>query len=524
MQVTNVSTAEAVLLAQANGGQPVDTDALLNSLGSAVNGQDVLDLATAIKLAVDSAAEYPLPEGYTSILALASDAEARADFIAAAAAQDAAAFSDTQSAIAGDPALTQPVAAADIPASMTAALLSTDLGFTFNYSNRVSAFGFAQDGTGSLSAGSFNVATTWEVEGSSINVSFAEPVETVSFDVENCGGTIGQVEAHYVSNGLTLNLLSARTLAITETSTISYPGCPSLETRTVTATSARTLLADEDFQPQTDADIAGQTHTFYVYDAGQGDVIAEVADIEADGTGTTRLLGLSFTWALTADGRTIDVSFSDGSEARYRVLRQIDTFVDDLFYEIDTDDGRYVDAGAQIEVDPVFETVIDAANVPGRYYQFGIGDEQAPAVGIKGFRLRFDAGGVGSQEDDILEDGEVVTFDGTNTPSYLTRWAVEEGNLVVRRSYDYVSDAYNCQGGPNCIVFDERVIVPLVESDEGRFYVLELRRSNDNGITESTPRTSLARYYDFEPLAAAKAAKPRAAAAKPQTTRGALPH
>src|SRR6188768_943386 len=49
-QITNVSTAQAVFLQEANGGVPITTDAALQSVVGQVNAQDVLDLAAAIKL------------------------------------------------------------------------------------------------------------------------------------------------------------------------------------------------------------------------------------------------------------------------------------------------------------------------------------------------------------------------------------------------------------------------------------------------------------------------------------------
>ena len=48
-------------------------------------------------------------------------------------------------------------------------------------------------------------------------------------------------------------------------------------------------------------------------------------------------------------------------------------------------------AGASVFADP--ESAVDVTDeaVPGRYYQFGIGDETSANANLKGFRLRFDA-------------------------------------------------------------------------------------------------------------------------------------
>ncbi|WP_028081753.1 hypothetical protein [Solimonas soli] len=495
-QVTNVSTAEAALLRQANGGQPITSAAVLQSLGSAINGQDVLDLATAIKLAVDAAASYPLPEGYASTLDLVNDAEAAQAFVAAAHDQDPAAFAETQTAISSDSSLNQPLSSGAVPATLTAATLSTDANFTFNYFNRVSAYTFNADGSGTLAAGSFSTDISWAVEGSTIRISYAAPIEVTGYDVENCNGTVRQVQARHVSDGATLSLLSARTLASTETEQVTYLDCPSLEARTATTTSARTILADSDFAEIDGADLAGSRITFYVYDAAQHAVKADIAVFNADGSGSADVLGKGFDWSVDAGGRAVTLAFDDGSTGHYRVLRAVDAHADDLFYELDTDDGRFVDAGAAL-VDLDDAEDVDAADVPGRYYQFGIGNEQAPDLPLKGFRLRFDVGGSGAQEDDFY-DGEVHT---TQTPFF---WRVQGDGIAAERTYDIGSDTPNCQPGTaGCIVTDRRWIIPL--AGEGlRKYVLELRFTDTvHGVSDSTPNTALVRFYDYEPLDAA---------------------
>lgn len=520
-QVTNVSTAEAALLRQANGGQPITSDAIKQSLGAELNGQQVLDLATAIKLAVDSSDEYPLPAGVASTLALANDADTASAFVASAQTQDPEAFSQTQAAIAADPALTKPVDAGSVPAHLTAAILSTDAGFTFNYTNRVNDYRFNTDGSGVLASGSFNTAMQWTVDGSTVKVSYAQPIETISFDFVNCNGNIVQSEGHYVSSGETLALISDRTLTSTQTATITYPDCSNLAATTRTTTTATTILEDEDFRQLTTADVANSVQTFYVYDTAQKAVLGDVAQINADGTGLALVSGQSFSWALDDVG-AINVTFANGISGRYRSLREIDTFADDLFYELDTGDGPFVDAGAQVEVDPVFATTIDAATFSGRFYQFGVGNEQDPQPGIKGFRLRFDPGGSGAQEDDYIDvNGNVAVTDETTMPSFAFRWTIDNDNVVIRRTINLSSGSYNCiAGSTDCLLFDERRIVPLVD-DDSRYYVLEVRRLDNDGVTAATPYTALVRYYDFEPLTAT--AKRAAHVAAPVRQRHTVP-
>jgi hypothetical protein len=505
-QITNVSTALAVLLQEANGGEPVTSEAQLNTLVATLNSQEVLDLATAIKLVVDDPVNYPMPDGDTSLLALLADGAARQQFVDQAYEQDPAIFESTQSAIVNDSALTQPVSNETLPTQITAAMLSDASDFSFNYFNRVNSYTFNADGTGVAAAGSWNTEMTWAIEGTSVEVAYTAPVETQSYDIVDCDGTPRQVLAIYRSEGVRLNLLSDRVLAITETNDISYPepgDCSNLEAHQSTTTVARTILNDGDFQELTADDLADSTQTLYVYDEFAG-VTADVADLNANGTGSTWAFGKQFTWEIDDSGRVVVATFDDGTVARYRALASTDFATTDLFYEIETPSGRRVDAGASVYADPELPLAFTSANVPGRYYQFGIGLEGGGDPRLKSFRLRFDADGTGAQEDDFIdENDQVVTLNELNTPWYRFHWNIDGEDLVVQRTFDVAVEQEGCPpGAADCIVYDERRIVPLAK-DGARVYWMEYRRFDSFGITENTVPTTLVRFYDYEPLDAA---------------------
>ena len=397
---------------------------------------------------------------------------------------------------------------------MLGAVLSTEAGFSFNFLNRVRAFEFKADKSGSYSAAAGTTATTWAINGNTIAVSYAQPIETVSFDTENCGGTVRQVEAHYVSSGVSLNKLSERTLALTTAFTISYPDCPALATRRVTATSALTLLVPSDFQPLTAAEVNGAQQTLQLIDPSRGTLASDLATFNADGTGITRLLGQRFNWSLLADGRGVAVTYASGATGSYRILRDFDAVASDGFYDLRSGNTRLVDAGASISADPADPVVVTADRVPGRYYQFGIGNEQVADSGLKGFRLRFDAGGTGAQEDDFRDSQNAVVTSNENTsPNLFFRWAVNpaDNSVVVERRRDDAG-SFRCQSSSaDCRLFDQRAIFPLAVNGN-RFYWIERRRVAAAGqfVTEQTPTSYLSRFYDFEALSAApKAAEIR---------------
>jgi hypothetical protein len=277
----------------------------------------------------------------------------------------------------------------------------------------------------------------------------------------------------------------------------------------------------------------GQAQTIYVWDSTKSEVVADVATISADGTGEALLTGLTFEWAYNADGgpeeegKIVQVEFSNGTQAQYLSIRDIDDLASDLFWEINTPNGDVLmGAGASIFADPDYAvTEVTEADVVGRFYQFGVGEEVSGDSRLKGFRMRFDAGGTGAQEEDYIDgSGNVVILDEESPDNAFRafRWSIVPDNgvvgveVVVRRTWDTVNEEYNCvyDNGvtPSCVLFDERRIMPIVVNDTGRYYWIEVRRSDDLEVTEETPATHLARFYDYEPLEAEQAvsmAKPR---------------
>lgn len=506
-QITNVSTAQAVLIKEASGGSPITSDEILRTLSATLDSQEVLDLATAIKLYVDESDDYPMPPGETSLLALMSDAGTRAQFVDDTYDQNPTTFASTQTAIVTDETLTQPVSTDAVPAKLTLAMLS-NAEFAFNYFNRVYSYTFNTDGTGTATAGSWRVNTTWAVNGSSVDITYGETVHVESY--ETCPAVPGQVPAEYTSDGAKLTLLSDRVVAVTETNHITYPDYCNLAPRTETRTVARTVLHDEDFEQIETADLADTTQSIYVYDDAAG-VTADIADLHADGSGTTWAFGKEFTWALDSTGRIVTATFTDGTVAKFRSLREVDDVMTDLFFEIQTAGGSYVDAGASVFADPDAPLTFTPNNMVGRFYQFGIGDEISRDPRQKGFRLLFDNDGTGSQETDYIDgDDELVTEDGSIAASYNFHWDIDGEDVVVQRTFNVALDYYdNCAFGSSmdCVLWDERRLVPLaaLEGAAGpRVYWMEYRRLAPPGgvVNENTVPTTLVRFYDYEPLVA----------------------
>lgn len=114
--VTNVTTAAALLAAAANGGQEPATPEELQAAETAVDAETLLELAAVIKLLVDDA-DYSLPDGTESLLAFAGDSAAVEDFIAAVeASEDGSALQRTIEEILDDASLLPGFTASQLPA------------------------------------------------------------------------------------------------------------------------------------------------------------------------------------------------------------------------------------------------------------------------------------------------------------------------------------------------------------------------------------------------------------------------
>ena len=112
VNVSNLSTAQYLLLAEANGGEPVGSDEELLPLTQNLDIDQLLELAAVIKLVVDGG--VALPAGTTDALALVSDPTALAAFIAGL---DAAQLDTAIDEVAQDPALTPGYRPGSVPAS-----------------------------------------------------------------------------------------------------------------------------------------------------------------------------------------------------------------------------------------------------------------------------------------------------------------------------------------------------------------------------------------------------------------------
>jgi hypothetical protein len=526
-QITNVSTALAVLLREANGGQPVTSETLIQTLSAKLNSQDLLDLATAIKLLVDEAADYPMPNGQTSMSALLSNTDLREQLVDAAYVLDRPTFVATQNAIVNDATVIKPIPPTTVPSNVIASTLPTNLPYTYSGGDRAVAYTFNADGTGSASTSNWYRNTTWSVTGGSVQISYQTPVDLFGYERGTCTGpsygyAVQELDVDYTIHGATLRQLSDRMLAITEDRQITYRECgPSGVTERVTV--ARTIVDSSNTQSIDVAELRDTTRTLWVYDdfsdVADGNyavltVMPDVADLLANGTGTTRVFSKQFTWALDASGKVITATFTDGTVAKYRWLREVEDVATDVLYDVALPTGkRAVGAGVSIQADRPQRFWFTYENSLGRHYWLGVGEEGAPPT-RKGFRYRLDVNAAGSREDELVDqNGNIQVVDVNQRSSSALFWGFTNSQTleIFRTRND--QGTYNCSlGTPFCVVYDQRSHFPLT-NDGARTYSLVLYRSDRFGVNASSRRSTYIAMYDYEPFSgSASSSKPMAAA------------
>ncbi len=192
------------------------------------------------------------------------------------------------------------------------------------------------------------------------------------------------------------------------------------------------------------AELRDTTRTVWVYDAFSDDpefedtsivkVMPDIAELHADGTGTTRVFDKQFTWALDASGKVVTATFTDGTVAKYRSLRDVDAVATDVLYDLSLPTGKHtVGAGVSLLANPAQPFAFTPNNVVGRLYWLGVG-ETGVALELKGYGYRFDPNGTGSAEDDYIDEaGNAEVWDVNQVSNWRQFWHISNQELIIER-------------------------------------------------------------------------------------------
>jgi hypothetical protein len=491
--VSVLSTAEAVLIEEGE-----DAGAKAFTFGDGVDPEEALTLAAALRLAVIDRQRFPLPSGATTTLELARSQQVRETFIAGIETDEPDDLEQAKVALVTDPDVVGPADPARVPAEILAAQLRIGGDYPFNRSGLVSGFELDAGGTGRYFSNQPTVSMSWSIDGTKVRVSFDEPVVATSFEMVDCdgSGTITQRASQVVTEGIDIVLLAPRAVSLTSSETITTPNCPAVQPRTEVRTVAATVLTDANLQSFAAGDVSGKTFAIPVLVEAAGaftQLPADLLSFAADGGGSGQFSAGGFSWN-AADG-AIAVSYGDGISGTYRPVQGFDAASRAVLVDFSSPSGRYADLDLALLRDPAVGFV--ASEIPARYFQYGVGVENGRDERLEGFRLRFDAGGSGAQEDDFVNANDEVVV---SEDPYAFRWALQNGELVLRRYAEAETFAPDCDPQTQaCVLFDERILVPVNRIGE-RFYWLERRRIDNSGVDASDPQGFLSRFYDRVPL------------------------
>ncbi len=244
--VTNITTAEAVLTAQALGRTPASSADIAAAQGQFSSAQTI-QMATAIKLVAD--AGVALPSGSADTLALVSNPSTYSSFVTTQVSNNATVFYDTQAAVVADPAIAvAPPAPAAGAADVTLVLtLGQGAG-----ASGVTLLTLKADHTAVISDAPSQTAT-WTSDGSQTVVTYDKPQTHVTFLVASDGN---QWNATETDTAFKLRQLGADTATLAVVGGTTFTQGPDIGKTTVLPDSWVTETLVTKTQAFTAADVA----------------------------------------------------------------------------------------------------------------------------------------------------------------------------------------------------------------------------------------------------------------------------
>jgi len=488
VNVTNLSTAKAVLMIQANGGNDITDDATLTTAESNVSGDDLLYLATVIKLIVDGG--YTLPTGVTSTLDLVKDSTKTDAFVTAVDADDATAFETQYNNIVSDPKLVAAFTAANVPATLFTLYVSSNdnESETYRTVNRGKSWAFGTGGRGTRSdAENASVGFDWTVTGGKIVITYDAPLASAG----NCTHPdVDTGELFYcesTTTGTTMTMLvdgaTADTLLLSSTGETIYPDDAGLaQPIAMTGGSTNLGLQKSAAIPFTAEEVPGRwiTTTTGRADPSLSGVMYTALDtgfveFASDGSGTRMATDYSdpeaFTWSIT--GGVLKVAYVGGDTVHYYRLRHDGDVYDTLALMTRHEEGnQHSEAGLMLEVEVDRLPLLALEDIPGRYTLYEVEND---------FSIRFDETGTGNNE--FYNESGPFNSNGFS-------WTLRE-DYVVSMSYNWDPGAGNvatCIDPATCHHWMDRLWYPAAYNDvTGRVYVLEIQQyyAYDDAAVES---------------------------------------
>lgn len=471
VQVSRLSTALAYLLQLANGGVAVVGEAQLQAAHGAIDTDELLWMAAAIKLVADGT--YPLPAGVTDTLELISDTDAYRTFLDGAYFNRPEQLRDALFGTLSDPDVRLVDGDAAVAGART--LLAASMGGNIRTGiSEGQQLELRADGSGRYldALGIGDPTLTWTFVDGMAQGLLAEP-RSIERSTWMGQEMVREIQALW---RVDLSVLvpggpDGRDLvAVARHYTTEYPDLP--ERPMERSTHVTTFLGYTEGVvevPFVASEFPGiralPLHSPEVYggpDVVLADVTYALHQFNAGGSGTILGLGEAFSWWLHDDGRLV-IHYADGEMAKVRRLFRDGRKGDGVLSVQELPGGR---EKVMYSLSSVRDgsLVFDTAGLVAPWRSgFDITRTAYDAGPLFGLYMVLEAGGRGSQVN-VLEQG----WSGS-----ALRWSIVDGAMVARRYRNDRGFVEECTiGVDGCVVFLERRWVPL-SRDGDRIYVHE---------------------------------------------------
>ncbi|ALO33372.1 hypothetical protein CMT41_00585 [Colwellia sp. MT41] len=445
VNVTNITTAQYALAKLANNGEDITTDEVLEQLLQSIDYDEVITLATAIKVAIDKAgtnSDLALPSGISDTLALVENTELTQVYIETV--KDQPEYQEAQEEIYQDTNLVD-VSTWQVPS----AYYENKTGLFWN-----SIYRFYNDNTGSYAQEEF----TWQQVDGVITATVTKQEPSTSYDNREINGQMTQVETTYSTLSYTFKRLTSGeksdVLLVTVNNQVHFPNgelpdeiSSSTDTLSMVKTSGLESISHTGsaiaYLPRLDIE-SGNRADEYI--------------LNADGSGHSTIANNDFTWQVNA-GVLEFIYPHDNSDATtiYR-WSQLPKKNEHLFYAIEViDDGDLLSENDIVGIGAITTALPpwgDAAGIAGIYAGQKQGDSDDGAFW---FELRENGEADTISASDKNEDGVITEDEATIMPG---SWLLNsDGSLTVKRvtdeNYNYTEDC-RYETTPGCILINER--------------------------------------------------------------------
>jgi hypothetical protein len=492
VNVTNITTAKYALAKLANGGVAITNSSLLESLYSGLNYDEVMILATAIKVAIDKSAgnnALVLPDGVTDTLSLVEDTAKSNEYVQMV--KFSPEFTEAQQEIYQDANLIDVASAFVVPPTYYVLPLHTlSGGYPIN---------FDADGTGNIEDALFD----WVELNGEITLTVGSQKIQRTFTVPN--GHDSQVEAVKSVDKYQIKRLSSGVksdvLLFTKTNRLHFLTggfTDEVTTQSYTQNAAKeaAILPIEE--------IAAGFGYVPVSEEGEKDgsvdasYQADVLILNTEGQGTSRLESDSFTWKMEQGALQLD--YGDGQLVRFKKVGRLGVM--DIISSEYSDDGETFFADA-VGMGKVIASKLSwvTAQVPGIYrYETGTFDDP-----LAHFWLELHANGDAETyfSGDRNGDGQLTSDE---VGAQYGKWKIEDsGALNITRTRGINGKprhSNECRDAatPDCALYNERKWTLVAQENNEYGLSHEMHFYYPNGVDVSYDHRTIFKI-DARPVA-----------------------